>query len=277
MATLGLDIGASKIHFAVLKEDKKVAEGSYPNTPPSLEELVEILTKLKEELNSKEITISRIGVGVPGNPKNGTLAAARNFPQLVNFPLSEKIKTIFGITPAPLVNDAFAFTYAEAKIGAGKGFKKVVGVTLGSGLGSGLVVNGKLYDKSDWPAIRQAILNEKDGLDAEDLASQKFFKNQGQDAKETAAKTKEGDPTAQDLWIRFGRNLGDFLGEVAKILDPQVIVLGGGIANDFDLFAEATKQRVQELIDGKKDQDVVILPSNLGPGAGAIGAALLAG
>lgn len=267
MASLGIDIGASKIGFAVLEAEKVIAKGSIPTITPTLEKVTESLRKIKEGLQNKRITLKKIGVAVPGNPQDGTLAAARNFPALVGFPLAEEVEKIFGIMPAALVNDAFAFTYAEAKRGAGKSFKNVVGITLGSGLGSGYMSAGRLYIKEDWSSIRQAILNVKNGIDAEDRASEKFFKSKGIEAKESADQAKGGNPASIKIWQEFGQNLGGFLTGVEKTLHPQVIILGGGIANDFALFAETAKQEV----------GVPVLKGELGPAAGAIGAALLAG
>ena len=199
MATLGLDIGASKVYFVALEAGKKVAEGGYENSPPTVKSLAAVLNQIKTDLAGKNIQVSRIGIGAPGRPKNGSLSFAPNFPELVDYPLAAEASKIFNNAPAIVNNDASAFTYAEAAMGAAAGFKNVAGLTLGSGLGSGLVIDGKLYIGKGGAEIGHTILNVKTNEEAEDLASRKFFKKIDKDATKLREAADSGDEAAKKI------------------------------------------------------------------------------
>lgn len=277
MANLGIDIGASKIYYVALEGNKRLSEGHFDLTPQATDTILEICSKINSELQEKNIQIEKIGVGAPGLPKDGTLSYAPNFTALVDFPLAQEIAKIFGNVPVIVHNDANAFTYAEVALGAAAEFQNVVGLTLGTGLGGGLVINGQLYVGKGGAEIGHTILNLRGDEEAEDLVSSKFFKNKGKDPIETRQKAEAGDQEAKVLWEEFGKNLGHLVANIVNILDPQAVVVGGGVADAYELFIEAAKKAAAKHIVGPESKDVPLLKSTLGPAGGAIGCALLAG
>jgi len=277
MAVLGLDIGASKVYFVALEGNERVAEGVFENSPPTTQKLVETAGQIKTGLDAQKVAVEKVGIGAPGLPQDGTLSFSPNFVELVNYPLAEKIGKIFGGVPTVIHNDANAFTYAEAALGAAAQLKNVVGLTLGSGLGGGLLINGQLYVGKGGAEIGHTILNLRGNEEAEDLASGKFFKKRGKDPKGVQDRAESGDKKAQEIWEEFGGNLGYLIANIVNILDPEAVVLGGGIAAAYDLFIREVKKTAAEHIVSPTSKKVPILKSSLGPAAGAIGAALLAG
>ncbi len=277
MANLGIDIGASKIYYVALDGNKRLSEGHFDLTPQATETVLEICNKIKSDLQEKGIQIEKIGVGAPGLPKDGTLSYAPNFTALVDFPLAQEITKIFGNVPIVIHNDANAFTYAEVALGAAAEFQNVAGLTLGTGLGGGLVINGRLYIGKGGAEIGHTILNLQEDEEAENLISSKFFKKLGKDPIKVRQKAEAGDKEAKALWEEFGRNLGHLVANIVNILDPQAIVVGGGMADAYELFIKGAKSAASKHIVSPESKDVPILKSTLGPAAGSIGCALLAG
>ncbi|NIT04343.1 ROK family protein [Candidatus Saccharibacteria bacterium] len=275
MAYLGIDIGASKAYFVALEGSDSVAEGRYDLTPQNTGKILEVCGQIKTDLQKKGVAVEKVGVGVPGLPKDGTLNYAPNFPELVGYPLAQEVEKIFNASVV-LHNDANAFTYAEVALGAALGFENVVGLTLGSGLGGGLVINGKLYVGRGGAEIGHTVLNLRGDEEAEDLASAKFFRKLGKDPVETRQGAQKGDKEAQKLWAEFGTNLGHIIANVVNILDPQAVIVGGGIGDAYELFIKEAKKSAAEHIANPESKNIPILKSSLGQAAGATGAALIA-
>jgi glucokinase len=277
MANLGIDIGASKVYYVALEGNERSSEGHFDLTPQTTDTVLEVCKKISSELQEKSIQIEKIGVGVPGLPKNGTLSYAPNFTTLVGFPLAQEVGKILDSVPVVVHNDANAFTYAEVSLGTASEFQNVVGLTLGTGLGGGLVINGQLYIGKGGAEIGHTILNLRENEEAEDLVSSKFFKNRGKDPVEVREKAETGDQEAKALWEELGKNLGYLTANIVNILDPQAVVIGGGMADAYELFIDATKEVAAAHIVGPESKNVPLLKSALGPAGGAIGCALLAG
>jgi len=276
MSTLGVDVGASKVHYVVLENGGKIAEGKF--TIPQkkdLQSLLSIFKQIKEELQEKGTDITEVGVGLPGIIEEGKLVFAPNFPNLLGVPLYEELRKLFK-TPVVLNNDANAFTYAEVVQGAVEGLQNVIGLTLGSGLGGGLVIEGKLYVGRGGAEIGHTVLNLRDDQEAEELVSSKLFTKQGRDPVNTQKDAESGNEEAQNMYMEFGRNLGHLVANLVNILDPEAIVLGGGLSEAYDLFIKSAKETAAKHIVNPKSKDIPIRKSTLGRASGAIGAALLA-
>jgi len=274
VATLGIDIGASKIRFVVW-EKRVLKEAEIKLVSRNRSEIKDIFQEIFQK--TAGLKISSIGVGVPGTVQEGTILTGFNLPSIVGWDLKQELEKIFKI-PAKIVGDAQAFVVAEATIGAAQGKTQVVGLTLGSGLGTGLFLNGQIYlGNGKAGTIGREILNLETQEEAEDFASAKFFKRLGEDPHTLQEKAKAGNHDAQMIYRQFGQNLGIVIANLVNLLDPQVIVLGGGIANAYPLFIESLKSTAIPLIAIPHREDIEVIPAKLGPSGGAIGAALLAG
>ncbi len=253
-----------------------MAENEFKILPQSRETVRKILQEIADETKKHPGKIEKVGVGVPGTVHQGVLDYSPNFPALEGWQIGPELEKIFG-APVVLINDAKAFTYAEAKIGAAKGLKHVVGLTLGSGLGAGIILDGTLYlGKGSAGEIGHTILNLSSLKEAEEFTSAKFFKAKGKEPQEILEAAKKGRSNALKLWTEFGHNLGVITANLANLLDPEAIVVGGGIANAFKFFAPEAQKTAKDLIVDPDRKDLPLLKSALGPSASAIGAALLA-
>lgn len=277
MPILGLDVGASKIYYVVLEGDKHLAERELKIQEQSKEAFLALCQTINIEVKRQNIQISKVGVGIPGTFKDGVVTTAANFPSLEGWDLRAELSTIFD-TPVTIANDAKAFTIAEATLGAGKGMKNIVGLTLGSGLGSGLFLNGALYlGQGNAGEVSEEIIDIFNLKKAEDFTSAKFFVKFGKDADQLRQEAEAGDSNAASAFEEFGKNLGVIVANIVNILDPEAMILGGGISEAFDFFIAKTKETAKNLILNPESKDVPILKTALGPATGAIGAALLAG
>lgn len=274
MAILGIDVGASKIHYVIWEEGSPVFGEEIKLSSPSREELIRIIRDIAQKIKGKEI--SAAGVGLPGTLESGALRSAPNFPELLNGDLKSELEKILGL-PVTLVNDAKAFVLAETNLGAAKGLRNVVGMTLGSGLGGGLYLNGTLYlGKGNAGEVSHEILDLPNLKETEDFVSAKFFQKFGSDPNTLRQQAEAGDSFAQSAFQEFGKNLGVVIANLVNLLDPEAIILGGGIAEAYDLFIKEAKETAARFITNPSSQSVQILRSALGPSAGAIGAALAA-
>lgn len=272
---IGIDVGATKTSFILLK-NSKVVETRRTVTPKNKKELIAVLKEnIKNLANSR--TIEAIGLGVTGplSEERGLMLYPPNQKFLSNFPLAKIISKISGVRTV-MENDVNCFALAEALIGAGKKAKTVLGITLGTGLGGGLVIDKKLQ-KGSFGALGEVghMVIKFDGPRCtcgtcgcfEEYGSQRFFLRKGTSPKECK------DPK---IWREYGKMLGIGLGNLANILDPEMIVIGGGISNKYDLFIkEAEKEMRKRILSPITKKKLKLKKAKFGDFAGAIGASLL--
>lgn len=272
MPILGIDVGASKIYYVVLDGENRLLEGEFKIKEQTREAFLDRCRSINEQIKTKNFVFEKVGVGIPGTLRDGVATNVANFPVLEGMDIPSELQKIFAV-PIMVVNDAKAFTFAEAALGAGRGFKNLVGLTLGSGLGGGIVINGEIYrGRGNAGEIGHLVWFGK-GQEIEDYVSAKFFK---EDVEQVRQEAEKGDQSAVDAFQEFGRNLGVVIANLVNLLDPEAIILGGGITGAYDLFIDPAKETAKQLIISPESKDVPILKTALGLAAGAIGAALLA-
>lgn len=285
MNNIGVDLGGTKINFVLLK-NSKVFESFEVATPKSRNKLIEVLEENIRRLarNSK---INSIGLGVPGplNMKGDLILAPPNLKYLSKYPLGKVIQKKLKIKTV-MENDANCFVLGEALIGAGRGAESVLGVTLGTGVGGGIVMNGQVYRGKFGSAgeIGHMILNfngPKCGCSNygcfEVYGSEKFIISRtGMKPKALGLKAFKGDKKALKTFADYGRFVGMGLAGLANILDPEIIIIGGGISRNYSFFIKsAEKEMRKDIISPNSKKYVKIKKAKLGKFAGAIGAALL--
>lgn len=294
MTSLGVDIGATKINFVLLKNNR-VLKSRKVLTPKIKKELIKILKENIKDLVSsvKPSDIRGIGIGVPGplnkkgdlvlNPPNLRYLSKVSLSKIMEKELSSTLyfrgKRVF------MENDANCFVLGEAILGAGKGAKSVFGITLGSGLGGGLAINGKIYQGAFGSAGEAGHMVIKfDGPKCscgsfgcfEGYCSEKFFKKYKISPKDLLNKAIRGNKTSLRIFSEYGKYVGLGLGNIINLIDPEVVVVGGGIANAYKFFELALKSEMKKrVISPVSKKYVKIKRSKLGDFAGAIGAALL--
>ena len=278
---IGIDIGATKISF-VLSRGRKIIKKRKIATPENKSGLIkEIQNNLSNFPKANEI-----GLAVAGalDIKKGVVLESPNLRYLNNFPLIKILKKELKAEIA-MENDANCFALAEAVLGAGKNKNIVLGITLGSGLGGGLVINKKIYHGAFGTAAEpghQTINFSGPKCNCgnigcwEEYCSAKFFKRKGFSVLKLAKLAKQKNKNALAIFQEYGRYLGIGLANVIDLIEPEIIVLGGGISQTGPYFLTETKKEIKKRVFSplaKKHTQIVI--SKLGEFSGALGASLL--
>jgi len=291
--SIGVDIGKTKIIFVLLKNWRTIKRQKV-FTPRNKKEIIKIV----EENIKKLITdipksqILGIGIGVPGplNKKGDLVLNPPNLKSLQNCPLAKIIERDLSLKTR-MENDVNCFALAEAVMGAGKNCKIVLGITLGSGIGGGLVFRisnnkFKIYRGAFGGAGEVGHMVIKfDGSKCscgnlgcfEEYASQEFIARKSKlSPLELEKRAKKGEKRARMIYEEFGENLGIGLANLINILDPEIIVIGGSFSKVGALILNPAKKEVKKrVLSPQSKKFVKIKVAKLGEFAGGIGAALL--
>lgn len=256
---IGVDIGGTSIVAArftekELLEQSEVATGA--NRPAA--EIMESLFEAISSVLTPEVV--GIGIGMPGymNTETGEILLINNIPSFNGFSVKQAVEKKFKL-PAFQNNDANCFALGEAYFGAGKEFKNLVGVTLGTGLGGGIIINRKIHTGLVGGAGELGCLPFHGGI-VEDFCSAALFKNKYK--KEGAVLYKEakgGNKESMAAFHELAENIGEMLNTVMIILAPEAFVIGGSIANSWDLLEQPLREAIRkypfpaDLITGKTE------------------------
>lgn len=272
--TITIDLGGTNIKAALVDDGKCLERYSEPCKAQSdqrtvLDQIVNLINRLYSG------NVSHIGIGVPSvvDSEKGIVFDVQNIPSWKEVHLKEYIENIFHIAVS-VDNDCNCFVLGEAHYGAAQGARDVVGMTLGTGVGAGLVFNGNLYGGLCNGAGEVGCLPYLDS-DYEHYCSSRFFKDMlNTTAAELARRAGDGDIDALQIWNEFGSHLGNLCSAAMYAYSPQTIVIGGGIAAAWSYFEAAMMQKVKSFPYRKIAQEVKIVKAQL-PDAGLIGASLL--
>lgn len=233
---IGIDMGGTNIRVGVVSGDNIVKKAEKPTLAHRSEKeiLDDLIACIKEVITPD---IKSIGVGVPSvvDIEAGVVYNVANIDSWKEVPLKDILEKEFNI-PVAVNNDANCFALGEQKHGEAKGYKHMVGITIGTGVGSGLIFNGQLYSGINTGA---GEIGEFPYLDKnlEYYCSGQFFANEHKvNGYDVAKKAEEGDAEAIELFNNFGRNMGDLIKVVLFAYDPEVIVIGGSIAKSYKFF-----------------------------------------
>jgi glucokinase len=282
---LGLDLGATDIKFALLDDEVVVETGSSPTR--SAEGGPTAVLGRVVELGRRARPVETVGLSVPGLVDAEGRAVL--FPNMYGEwagvqlarPLSEGLEL-----PVALVNDGHAFALAEARIGAARGWRDVICVVCGTGVGGGLVLGGELRTGIDDRAGEighHTVLPEGERCGCgnrgclETIAGSRAIARAGgyPTFAETLEAAREGEEHAAAALERAGRFLGIAIANLALFLTPDRVVVGGGVAEAGDLLLGPLRDEVNRRIRNVAPRDSIsIVRAELGPFAGAIGAAL---
>ena len=236
--TLGIDIGGTTISLGLVNGSEVVRKTTVPSfaADATQTETLEYLGDRIAEILTPEV--EKIGIGVPSltDPKRGIVYDAANIPSWDVVPLKDKMEERFGI-PVSVNNDANCYVLGAA-LHLPQDAHTVVAVTLGTGTGVGIVVNGRLFSGSHCGAGEVGAL-AYNNHDYETFCSKKFFTRQGLDPAQLSKAADKGDDSAKSIFREFGEHLGEFLSVIMYAYDADHIVLGGGIANAFRHFSES--------------------------------------
>ena len=240
MKLIGVDIGGTKITAALIEDDKIIKETTFP-TPYDKEKLVVVEAVIQTIDQVFDSEIMGIGIGVPGlvDLHNNMVLDVVNIPSWDVVPLKQLLEDRFA-KPVFVNNDSNCFALGEKHFGKGKPYSNFVGVTLGTGLGAGIIINDHLYSGQLGGAGEFGNIYYLDS-NIENYCSGMFFKNRRLNGLEWADKAKSGDREAQKLFDELGTHIAHGLANILFALAPEAIILGGSVSQSFPLFENAMR------------------------------------
>ncbi len=290
---LAIDVGGTNIKFGVVEDGIVKESGTIPTEADLGRDFV--LGKIIDIIRAHSKEVKSAGVAIAGlvEHREGIVFAPPNLPGWDNVKLREIIKRETGFE-SYILNDANAFAIGEWKYGAGHGKDNVIAITLGTGVGGGIIVQGKLLVGATHFAgeIGHMIIDPSGsscncgqrGCWETYLGSvyfmrrvKSYYERENLHLDDYTPKTlynlaKEGDYKALDLWREYGEYLGIGLTNLIHIFDPDVVVIGGGISNAFDLFIESCMDVLSDRVMGFSRRKVQIERAKLGDSASILGA-----
>lgn len=307
---IGLDVGGTKIAAGVVAGDGTVLHRRTVATPPGADAPVirRLVTDLVDRIRSRHPAVAAIGVGAAGMvdwPTGHIRWAPNNAYQ--DLPLRQVLAADTGL-PTVVDNDANAAAWAEARVGAGAGHRDLIVLTVGTGVGGGLVLDGRLYRGRSGiggevghllvhPAGRRRCGCGARGC-LETMASGTALGRAGRvaaradpagalaalagGARNVTGETvfraaRLGDPTARGLFAQLGHWLGVGIASLVSLFDPELVLVSGGLVTAGDLLLDPTRASVERFVYARARRTLPpVLPARLGTDAGMVGAALLA-
>jgi glucokinase len=290
---IGVDLGGTKILAGVLDREGRIERSvEHPTPISSAEDVLAGVEAAVRELLQPEV--AALGFGIPGtiDQREGRVVVAPNLP-IADLAFRDWMVDRFGL-PVGLDNDANAAAIAEWKVGAGRGTRDMVMLTLGTGIGGGLILDGKPYRGSvgagaelghmviehDGPAC-QGLCTGHGHLEA--LASGTAAGKSARElfgpsatAHDLVREAQGGNDAAVAALADIGRKLGSGIGSLVNIFDPELVVIGGGFAAAGDFVLEPAREVMRrEALEPARDR-VRVVPAQLGAEAGLVGAGFVA-
>jgi N-acetylmannosamine-6-phosphate 2-epimerase/N-acetylmannosamine kinase len=292
---IGIDIGGTKIALGVFEEASTTPV--YHDTTPTRaaeggEAVLARVIRLIWEVVAQCGPVAAIGIGTGGEPDaNGRIAYATGFmPGWMGLPVGERIAAEFGL-PVRVENDGGAAALGEALHGAGRGYASVLAVTVGTGIGGGLALNGRIYAGAGraalalghLPVVRDGRLctcGQRGCLEAyaSGPALVHAYRGRGgvaESGEEVTAAAQRGDPHALDALREIGEWVGLGVAHALNLINPAVVVIGGGVASIGEAFFGPLREAVQRYAYPTV-RHTPIVAAQLGAAAGMVGAADLA-
>ncbi len=296
---VGIDLGGTNLKGALLDHKCRILFKTVSSTKnfSKKESLIRAICGIVEEVLEKNSLfrneISGVGLGLPGpiDHKAGIVHFLPNIPGWSEVPLKKILEKRLGVSVF-LDNDAKLMTLAEYRLGAGRKFKNILCLTLGTGVGGGVIINGRLYRGLDNASgeIGHLPINERGprcncggwGCLESYVGNSRILKEAkrrfGRDItlEELSRLAQRKNKRAKAFWAEVARQLATALTGAVNLLNPDAVIIGGGVASAgrvlFDHLREAVKERAMAV----QSRRVKILKAQLGQDAGLVGAALLA-
>jgi glucokinase len=304
---IGLDVGGTKILAARVGADGSIlAAERVPSPATDPNRILEAMVEVARAVRTDEV--EAIGIGAAGlvESATGVITFAPNLAWR-DVGLVEDVGGALGL-PAIADNDATAAAWGEYRFGAGRGSRHLLLVTVGTGIGGGIVFDGRIYrgahgfaaeighiivepggplcgcgNHGCWEQVASGHAIERAGREAAERYPHSGIARlaEGVPARVTGSLVTraalDGDDTARAILAKVGRRLGEGIAGLVNVLDPQVVVVGGGAIAAGDLLLEPARRSFAATVEGPDARPAVpIVPAELGNDAGVVGAAVLA-
>lgn len=274
MNVLGVDVGGTSIVVGKVEDGKIVGQvKAGTRASEGGEVTLGVLKGLVAGLVDAET--KAIGVGVPSvvDRKRGVAYNVQNIAGWDEVDIRGILEKEFGI-PVFVDNDANCFAFGEKIFGKGREFSSFVGVTLGTGVGSGIISAGRLLPDANCGSGEFGEVRVG-GVKFDDWCGSKFFFNEaGMSGAELSALARNGDANALAAFEEYGRRLSELVRLIVLLLDPEAVIFGGSIAKSFDLFGKSIRANLTDFPYPKSIEKLQILASDSNDN-GVLGAASL--
>jgi glucokinase len=291
---LGIDLGGTQLRVGVITRSGKVLKRAAVATDVAGGPVAVVaqMQSLAEAVGLAELgqAIEAVGVSAPGplDSDTGTIISMPTLPGWTDFPLRQRLSDAFG-RPVILENDGIAAAYGEWKFGAGKGFSNLIYVTVSTGIGGGVVVDGKLMRGNRGMAghVGHIMIDWEGPICGcggagcfEAFASGTAFSKAGQakgfaDGQAVVRAARDGNEAAMQLVAQEAAYLGYGFSSLLHLYSPQMLIIGGGVSNALDLMLPQIRMLIDKFAM-PPFRAVELVPALLGDNSGLIGAAGLA-
>ncbi len=306
----GIDIGGTKIAISLETIEGEKLAGSRISTQIEIgpRRIVEnIWRAMNEMLEKNRAELVSIGIGCPGplDMERGLVLSPTNLPNWDNFPLVALLKDHFRV-PVALDNDANAATLGEYMYGAGRGFKNLIYITVSTGIGGGIVINGEIIHGVGAGAgeLGHAIVLPDgipckcgsvgcleticSGINIARRAQERLATGEPSLLREMAGSTnavttemvveavRRGDNLASEIWAETCRYLAIGIGNMITLLAPEAVIIGGGVATAGELLLKPLRTLLKRYVTMVPMDKVAVLPASLGSESGVCGALVIA-
>ncbi|MGB6874199.1 MAG: ROK family protein [Dehalococcoidia bacterium] len=311
---LGVDLGGTKILTAVTNSRGKILSRDHSITPAPkgheavIQSILESAYRALEQANVAISELTAVGIGAPGlsNPETGILLTSPNLPGWRDVPLRDIMQERLG-KKTFLINDANAAALGEFYFGAARGVRNFIYITLSTGIGGGIVIDGKIYggtigaagevghmtiddegpicncgNRGCWETLASgtALAREAKHRIKEGVMTSILEYAEGDVEKVTAqaihSAAEQGDSLAKELIARTGYYVGVGLANLINIFNPELIVIGGGLSNIGDMLLEPAFKVAGERAYKEAFEVVRFASAELGRNSGVLGAAAFA-
>ncbi|MBD0344938.1 MAG: ROK family protein [Coleofasciculus sp. Co-bin14] len=292
---IGIDLGGTAIKLGRFRQDGTCLQSlsvatPQPATPTAVVEVmaeaITLLSSANAHLDPKPKIIA-IGIGTPG-PADAAGRIAKVAINLVGWhdvPLADILEAKTGC-PTVIANDANCAGLGEAWLGAGRRFSNLILLTLGTGVGGAIVLDGKLFTGHQGTAGELGLItlnpdgpmcnSGNQGSLEQYVSVQAIRRRTGKEPAELGAMAREGNKFALDFWESYGQDLGAGLASLIYVLTPEAVIIGGGVSASAEFFFPAALAEIERRVLPTSRAGLQLLTAELGNQAGIVGAAKLA-
>lgn len=303
---IGVDLGGTNLRTALLSSEGDILDKRKEATYASdgwqkvVQRLIQNIERLQEIAIQKGLSVAAVGVGAPGviQVDKGIVVKSPNFPDWNNLPLKKELEKALNM-PVFIENDANAAALGEQWLGAGRDINSMILLTLGTGVGGGIVLNNQIWQGADgmageighmtlipdgrlcgcgntgclemYASARGIVQSYREAVNSSGIAMVTELSSE-----QIYQAARNGDTVALKVMKDMGRMLGIGIASLINIFNPQMIVLGGGVKEAWQLFINATQEEVMRRAFKVPAERTKIVPSLLGDDAGMVGAAAIA-
>ncbi len=298
-STLGIDLGGSSIKWGVISVDGELLHsGKEEVFDRSVKNVIQLLTKIiNQALVETQNGFKRVGIGSPGliDKSQKIVRIAPNFPEWKELKLVDKLKAEFENIEIYLENDANLLLYSETKWGAARGCKNLVILTLGTGVGGAVLVDGHVlrgvgggaaelghltldYNGVDCNCGSKGCLEAYCNIGGTLRTAKEVYRKEKPPLtpKEIAKAATNGDPEAIEVWCRVGEKLGVGIATIINIFNPEIVLVGGGLAEAGEFLMNPALETAATRCYKPSWEEVTVKRAGLREQAGIFGASAMA-